>query len=383
MLRGPVRRKWAGRPILAARIRGDETLRVCLVSMRKTYPFLRHVLVVSTMLLSSSSSLAENPLFQSGEPLSLDLEFPLRDLQRQKKEKATFPGVLRYTDIDGNDIELDVGVSARGNSRLELCRYPPLSIKLKKKQVTGTLFAGQDKLKLVTLCRDNATYRRYLGQEYTIYKSYRLLSEYSFRARMLEVTYREPGDREPRKARPAFFIESHKEVAKRLERTRVKSEVVEISQLDVGQLSIFTLFQFMVGNTDWSVRKGPGTDLCCHNGKLVGPPDSRNDWVVLPYDFDQSGIINTRYALPNESLPIKKVRQRLYRGFCSGNTQLESTIVLFNDKRSAIEDGFSSAPYGSSRKKAALKYLRSFYEIVNDPKKKQKQLIDRCRGRRK
>ena len=95
------------------------------------------------------------------------------------------------------------------------------------------------------------------------------------------------------------------------------------------------------------------------------------------------GIINTSYALPNELLLIKTVRQRLYRGFCNGNTQLESTIALCNDKRSAIEDGFSSVPYGSSRNKAALKYLRSFYVIVNDPKKKQKQLIDRCRGRRK
>lgn len=380
MLRGPVRRKWAGMPILAAKIRCDETLRVCLVSVRMTYPFLRFVLVVSAMLLYSFSSLAENPLFQSDEPLSLVLEYPLRDLQRQKKEKATFPGVLRYADIDGNKVELDVGVSARGNSRLEHCRYPPLSIKLKKKQVTGTLFAGQDKLKLVTLCRNTATYRRYLGQEFTIY---RLLSEYSFRARMLEVTYREPGGREPKEALPAFFIESHKEVAKRLARIRVKSEVVGVSQLDVGQLSILTLFQFMVGNTDWSVRKGPGTDLCCHNGKVVGPPDSPNGWVVLPYDFDQSGIINTRYALPDESFPIKTVRQRLYRGFCSGNAKLESTIALFNDKRSAIEDRFSSVPYGSSRNKSVLKYLRSFYEIVNDPKKKQKKLIDRCRGRRK
>ena len=168
--------------------------------MRMTYPSLRHVLVVGTMLLYSFSSLAENPLFQSDEPLALILEFPLRDLQRQKKDKATFPGVLRYTDIDGNNIELDVGVSARGHSRLELCRYPPLSIKLKKKQVTATLFAGQDKLKLVTLCRDTATYRRYLGQEYTIYKIYTLLSEFSFRARMLEVTYREPSGRQPKEA---------------------------------------------------------------------------------------------------------------------------------------------------------------------------------------
>ena len=345
----------------------------------------RNRMLISVILFSaaaSSSIATANPLFQSDEPLALVLEFPLRDLLRQKKEKATVAGVLRYTDIDGSNVALDVGISTRGNSRLEQCRYPPLSINLKKKQVTSTLFAGQDELKLVTLCRDTATYRRYLRQEYMIYRIYNLLSDYSFRARMLEVSYREPTGRQPKEALPAFFIESDKEVAKRLKMTRIKSDVVAISQLDIGQLSILTLFQFMVGNTDWSVRKGPGDERCCHNGKVVGPPDSRNDWVVLPYDFDQSGIINASYAAPGELLPIRSVRQRLYRGFCGGNAQLESTIALFNDKRSAIEDLFSSVPYGSSEDKAALKYLRSFYEIVNDSKEKQKQIIDRCRGKR-
>jgi hypothetical protein len=345
--------------------------------MWKKSLMLSSVIVFSAAM--SGSVAAENPLFQSDDPLALVLEFPLRDLMRQKKEKATVPGALRYTDIDGNNIVLNVEVSTRGNSRLEHCRYPPLTINLKKKQVTSTVFAGQDELKHVTLCRDTATYRRYLSQEYTIYRIYNLLSKYSFRARMLEVTYREPSGRQPKEALAAFFIESDKEVAKRLEMTRVKSDVVESSQLDIGQLSILTLFQFMVGNTDWSVRKGPGTEHCCHNGKVVGPPDSRNDWVVLPYDFDQSGIINTSYAVPSDALPIKSVRQRLYRGFCSGNVQLESTVALFNDKRSAIEDLFDD---GSSQNKAALKYLRGFYEIVNDPKKKQKQIIDRCRGMR-
>jgi len=344
-----------------------------------------NLMLCSVILYSAASSgsiAAENPLFQSDEPLALVLEFPLKELLRQKKEKATVPGVLRYTDIDGRNIALDVGVSTRGNSRLEQCRYPPLSINLKKKQVTSTLFAGQDKLKLVTLCRDTATYRRYLSQEYTIYRIYNLLSDYSFRARMLEVTYRDPSGRQPKDALPAFFIESDKEAAKRLDMTRIKSDVIEYSQLDTNKLSILTLFQFMVGNTDWSVRKGPGTEHCCHNGKVVGPPNSRNDWVVLPYDFDQSGIINASYAMPSELLPIRSVRKRLYRGFCSGNAQLESTIALFNDTRAAIEDLFSNVPDKSSGSKTALRYLQSFFEIVNDPKEIEKQLIDHCRGGR-
>ncbi len=171
-------------------------------------------------------------------------------------------------------------------------------------------------------------------------------------------------------------------MAKRLKKTRIKADIVKYSQLDIGRLSILTLFQFMIGNTDWSVLSGPSGEHCCHNGKVVGPPDSRNAWVVLSYDFDQSGIISASYAMPSEKLRIRSVRQRLYRGFCSGNAQLESTIALFNDKRSAIEELFSSVPYGSSENESTHKYLRSFFEIVNNPKGKQKQLIDRCRGMR-
>jgi len=158
----------------------------------------------------------------------------------------------------------------------------------------------------------------------------------------------------------------------------IKVDSVQVSQLDAHQLSIFALFQFMIGNTDWSVRKGPGTEDCCHNGKVVAPPDSCDGWVVLPYDFDQAGIINTRYATPSDLLPIESVRQRLYRGFCSSNDQLDTTIAWFNDSRAAIENIYGSGPDGSSSNKAALRYLRDFYKIVNDPKKRQKHIVDAC-----
>jgi len=348
--------------------------------MPKSYPISLAVILLSAS--TSGSSAAANPLFESDAPLALILEFPLRDLLKQKKEKATVPGVLRYTDVDGSTIVLEAQVSTRGNSRLEQCRYPPLRINLKKKQVASTLFAGQDKLKLVTLCRDTSSYRRYLSQEYLVYKIYNLLSDFSFRARMLEVTFREPSGRQPKDALPAFFIESDKAVAERNGMTPVKSDVVNVSQLHIEQLTSLTLFQFMVGNTDWSVRKGPAGESCCHNGKVIGPPDSGNGWVVLPYDFDQSGLINTNYAIPSDALPIKSVRQRLYRGFCSGNAYLDSTIAMFNDQRSAIEDLFDHEPQGSPRNKSALNYLQGFFAITNDPKKRQKQIVDKCQRTR-
>jgi len=335
--------------------------------------------LISLVALSSGSMAASNPLFESDEPLALVLELPPKKSLPPRRDKPTVPGVLRYTRIDGTEVVLDIDVSTRGNSRLAQCKYPPLKIDLKKKQTASTLFAGQNKLKLVTQCSSSSTYRRYLNQEYIIYRIYNLLSEYSFRVRMVEVTYHFSSGGKRDQVYPAFFIESDDEAAERQEMATLDANVVNVSQLDTRELSVFTMFQFMIGNTDWSVRRGPADESCCHNGKVIAPPDTSDGWVVLPYDFDQSGIINTRYAAPSEKLPIRSVRQRLYRGFCSSNAQLDSTIALFNDNRASIESLLSSGPNGPSKNKSALKYLRSFYEIINDPQERQKQIVDKCR----
>ena len=322
------------------------------------------------------------PLFESDEPLSLVLETPLTDLLRRASKKPTVPGVLRYKRDDGTDVVLDIDVTTRGKSRLAECSFPPLSINLKREQVAATILSGQNKLKLVTQCHDSDIYRRYLKQEHAIYRIYNRLSDHSFRVRMLEVSYRDSNGRRNDKVQPGFFIESDKAAAERLGMTTIDTNVIKLSQLEPVQLNIFTLFQFMIGNTDWSVRKGSGEDGCCHNDKVIAPPDSDKGWVVLPYDFDQAGLINTRYSAPSDILPIKSVRQRLYRGFCNNNDHLGSTIALFNDNRAAIEATLNNGPDGPSENKSALKFVQSFFEIINDPKKRQKKIIDDCRGKK-
>ena len=342
--------------------------------------------IISTLLAAivtsgsvSSSYAAPTALFQSDSPLVVILEMPLMQLLRQKKTDPPIEGVLRYTDTEGRDVALDMTVSVRGNNRLEQCRYPPLRINLKRKQVTATLFAGQNKLKLVTPCGKGSTYRRYLSQEFKIYRAYNLLTEHSFRVRQLEVTFRDPNGRGKDQIQLAFFIESIGNAAARLNMRTVNVATVNESQFDSRQLGIFALFQFMIGNTDWSVLKGPGSEDCCHNGKIVAPSDSIDDWAVLPYDFDQSGIINAKYASPADGLPIRTVRQRLYRGFCSGNGELDSTIARFVDNRAAIEDLFGNEPKKSRASKSALKYLQDFYGIINDSRLRQKKIIAVCR----
>ena len=323
------------------------------------------------------------PLFESDETLSIVLEAPFTDLLRQASKKPTVSGTLRFQQADGTDVALDVDISTRGKSRLEQCSFPPLSVNLKRQQVESTVFAKQNKLKLVTQCSHKSVYRRYLNQEYAIYRVYNLLSDHSFRVRMLDVSYRDSNGRRQDKLQPAFFIESDESAAKRLQMQTIDADTVKLSQLEPQSLSVLAMFQFMIGNTDFSVRKGPDEEGCCHNGKLIGPADSDGGWVVLPYDFDQAGLINTKYSAPSDVLPIKSVRQRLYRGYCFNNDHLDTTIVLFNENRAAIEALFKSGPDGGSRNKSALKYLRGFYDIVNDSKKRQKKIINNCLGKKR
>ncbi len=322
------------------------------------------------------------PLFESDRPLPIVLEAPFGDLLRQASKKPTVSGTLRFQEDDGTDVALDVDISTRGKSRLELCSFPPLGINLKRQQVKPTVFGKQNKLKLVTQCAEKTVYRRYLNQEFAIYKIYNLLSDHSFRVRMLEVTYRDSSGRRKDKVQPAFFIESDGGAAERLQMRPVDADTVKLSQLEPQALSILTLFQFMIGNTDWSVRKGPGEEGCCHNGKLIGFPDADSGWVVMPYDFDQAGLINATYSAPNAVLPIKSVRQRLYRGYCYHNNYLDTTAALFNGHRAAIEALFRSGPDDGGKNKSALKYLRGFYEIINDPKKRKKKIVDDCLGKK-
>jgi len=342
-----------------------------------------HIALLLACVLAgmTTSSRAENHLlFDSAENLDIILEFPVRTLLKRARKKPVLQGQLRYVDANGNEVAIDIDITTRGRSRLEHCSFPPLSVFLNPDQVASTLFAGQKKLKIVTHCNNGSTYLRYLHQEFGIYRTYNLLSEHSFRVRMLNVTYRDIEHKRRDDVRLAFFIESDDEVAKRLGMKKIRTKSIESHQFNPAQTNIFELFQYMIANTDWAIKKGPRTENCCHNGKVIAKPDAQDNWVVLPYDFDQAGLINTKYALPSLSLGIRTVRHRLYRGRCRHNDYLDQTIQLFNERREAIEIANTPQALSKSARKSALKYLDVFYKTINDPAKLKKQIVDVCRG---
>jgi len=346
--------------------------------MRLSHRFLSFLVLLD--VVSANADSGALPLFASDDVLGITFEVPMNTIVAKAEKKPEVDGLMHYTEDDGRPVTLRIKMNTRGKSRLAYCSFPPLKINLKRKETEGTLFAGQNKLKVVTRCRSRDEFDRYLLQEYSIYGAFNVLSGRSFRARMLNVTYRDSTGKREDELQAAFFIETDQEVAARYGMQELNLEKVEYSKLDPAHTSKLALFQYLIGNTDWSLLHGPPNEDCCHNNKLIIPPGAENGWIMLPYDFDQAGLINTRYAEPAEGLRIQTVRRRVYLGRCSNLEQLDGTIKIFNERRAAIEAALLPAALEGKYRKRAASYIGEFYETINNPKKLQKSIVARCVG---
>lgn len=320
------------------------------------------------------------PLFETDGVLDVVIEAPIGDLSRQRHQKPTFPGTFHYTDASGLEHAFAVKVSPRGHSRLEVCDYPQLRITFDRDETDGTLFEDQRELKLVRQCMRGRNGRDWLQLEYGVYRAYNVITDYSFRVRELNVTYRETESSGRGYTQPAFFLEDDRDLANRLNRKRIRPPKVDPVQMAVVETTHNMLFQYLIANTDFAVKRGPKGEGCCHNGRVIAEDGKQKDWVVVPYDFDYAGIINTEYALPSEKLPLRRVTTRLYRGFCWQNELLPETIGLFNERRADIEAAFISSGIPNKRGIHVKRYIARFYNTVNDPQELQKHIIDKCRG---
>ena len=138
----------------------------------------------------------------------------------------------------------------------------------------------------------------------------------------------------------------------------------------------------MIGNLDWDMTQGPPGEECCHNGKLLAVSETSRERVLpVPYDFDYSGLVNAPYAVPPENMPVRNVRQRHYRGLCRFNDAVPAAADVFRSRREqlyAIID--NETRLNEARRNATRDYIEDFFEILDDPRQFQRQIIDDCRG---
>lgn len=318
-------------------------------------------------------------LFQSGDDLEIAISAPWRDIVRDKRNQEPYPATLEYTEDSGMRRSVALTVERRGKTRQEVCRFPPIRLRFEKDGAAGSLFEGNRSIKMVTHCNNGRSWEQYYVLEMLAYPIYNLITDRSFRVRPLSVTYRDSERDKVDGPRFAFLIEDDKLVADR--NGMDKFDVVEIrpEQLDSLESSRFALFQYLIGNADWSSLGGPAGDDCCHNAKLIGP-EAGAPLYALPYDFDSSGLVDAHYAVPNEALRITRVTQRLFRGFCLHNATLKSARDEFLAKRDAIESIVATEPrLGSQDRSRAINYLGEFFEVVENDDRFERAITNACR----
>jgi hypothetical protein len=339
--------------------------------------------VIFLTALAATPQASAQRLFSEDSELSLTIDGAIGDLVRAAP-RSTDPITAGLTVAGGERLEIEL--SPRGFSRRTrgICTFPPLRIDLPGGGVRqGTIWQGQDKLKLVTRCRSGASYEQLTVLEYTVYRLYNEITPVSYRVRPVRVTYRDTGRRNREETQLNFMIEDIDDVAarNRLVALNVQSREVASSQLDPSQAAIVGLFQFMIGNLDWDMVQGPEGEECCHNGKLLAASETSRERVMpIPYDFDYAGFVNAPYAIPPEGMPIQNVRQRYYRGLCRFNEQAPAAAEHFRSRRDqlyAVIDGEQRLT--AQRRQVARQYIESFFEIIDSPQRFQRQVIDDCR----
>ncbi len=318
-------------------------------------------------------------LFGPEQTLAISVLAPWGDIIRDVKNKNPYPATIEYVDSLGASHSIPLKVSRRGLTRQTVCKFPPIRLQFEKAAVKGTIFRGQKTLKLVTHCDKGNRWEQYYVKEMLAYRMYNLISDKSFRVRPLSTTYIDSGNNSADKSRFAFLVEDDGDVAKRNELKKLKLKRISPEQMDSLEASQMALFQYMIGNVDWSTLHGPGVELCCHNAKLIGL-DPASAIYTLPYDFDSSGLVDAHYAAPNAGLPISRVTQRLYRGFCAHNPTLEDARAEFLSKEPEIIALVKNESRLNSRSvKVALRYLGDFFEILRSDKLFERNITQKCR----
>ena len=310
-------------------------------------------------------------LFEDAAILEISLQGNVRDLLNDRTaQPQNHPITLAYKGDDSAQHSLAVSAKTRGHFRKlkENCIYPPILLHFTKSDaLNASVFGKQDKYKLVMPCRGD----EYVVREWLVYKIYNLVTPKSFQAKLVKVKIE---DTKSNKNPPPFFgilLEEDKKMAKRNHKISIERKL-RPEQTETDAFLKMAVFEYLIGNTDWSVQYQ-------QNIKLVAE-DSNGVATTVPYDFDHSGLVNAPYAMPAEELQMRSVLERRYRGYCVKNMkQFDASIALFNRIKKDIYHLYTDCDWLDEKyKKSTLKYLDEFYLTINNSTTLQKEFGYPC-----
>ncbi len=216
-------------------------------------------------------------------------------------------------------------------------------------------------------------YENYLLKEYLIYKMFNIISPYSYKVRLVVVTYRDITNPRKQYVKYGFLLENTRRLANRAHAKSVKE--VGLTRLNVlpEDITRTALFEYMIGNSDWVASSQ-------HNIKILDPLDANvNRRVFVPHDFDYSGFVNADYAAPNAELGQESVRDRIYLGGCVSDEDFEKIFKEFEANKDTLLRTIIDFPLlDRVDKNKSVAYLNEFFNMLKNRKQMIASLRRQC-----
>lgn len=315
-------------------------------------------------------------LFDNENCLELKISMDFDSILNDTTENPSYrPAHISYKNEDSIWISLDAEVRVRGHFRKmsENCDFPPLKLRFDKKSRTNTIFENARELKMVTHCQSGLPeYEQFVVQEYLIYRLYEVLSDISYKTRLLKVTYEDIKDPGWTLTRFAFFLEDNSLLEERLKGHTIDVKTVIPENVDWYHYVIISFFQYMIINTDWSLP-------IMHNITLLSldyfkPP------IPIPFDFDWSGLINIPYKVPTVAGMKTRVPERVFKGPCLTGKEAKKFKKFFEDKKLDLYNVYIDCKYiNDDIKIETLNKLQLFYQILEDKYIFHSVFIGKCK----
>jgi hypothetical protein len=327
--------------------------------------------LLACIFLMNSVQGQSSGLFDTDEILEFTLRGDLKTVFKDRGEESQYyPATIQYQ-ADQDTINIPLKIKTRGHFRKmpSNCKYPPILLNFAKSTTPkSSVFAGQDKVKLVTPCQGD----QYVIQEYFVYKLYNLITPKSFRARLVKVIYQDTVKNKSSDSYYGILLEEEKQMAIRNLSNSFEKIGLRPEGTHKGDFMKMAVFQYMIGNTDWSVQYQ-------QNIKLI-IVDSMSLPSTVPYDFDHAGIVRAPYANPAPELQLSSTLQRRYRGYCILDmNQFTEVFETFNQLKNDFYAFYEGNPLlKNSYQNQTIKFLDQFYETINDPEKAQKEFCHPC-----
>jgi hypothetical protein len=322
--------------------------------------------LAAAALLGGRPAAAQAPFFGTDTAFAMTLRADLRTLYRDRDTTGVpwRPGSVTWTDAAGTHT-VPVQLRTRGVYRLRTCDVPPLRMRFDHDSVRGTALDSLRRPKLGTNCMNTSGGEENVLEEYAAYRVLRLLTPWSYAARLVRVTYEDTTGRVRPQTRWGMLLEDPERFAQRMGAAADTNWGQRMGRLVPAHAALLGVFQYFIGNTDWSM---PGL----HNVELYRRADTL--WAVA-YDFDWSGTVDASYARPDPRLRTRTVRQRVYRGICQNPETIAPVLARFTALRDSITAVYRALPLEPAGIERALRYYDEFWRDAENPRRFAEEIV--------